>query len=152
MKATKKEIRATLRTMNRTDIFRLVKKIYGEATRENVYNFVEANAPSDKVRDSAYRIAYGRRNTPSCYLGKHGFFEPSKLGETIRLLKTYCGDPGSPYSKIPVKGNNHLWFVSPTYRHADYNKSRICAIKGNERLCELLISFAKKHFGNYAEQ
>ena len=50
------------------------------------------------------------------------------------------------YTKVPVLGYTHLYFVSPYYGHSDYNKWCALPIKGNEKFCATLIKLAKKYF------
>lgn len=56
---TKKHITAVLRTMDSTQIFRLYHIIYGgKVEKLKVYNFIEEFAPTNKVADAAYCLAY----------------------------------------------------------------------------------------------
>lgn len=46
--------------------------------------------------------------------------EPQNLISLVKWLKQFVG---TPYEKILIEGNLHIWFASPVYRHNDYNKS-----------------------------
>lgn len=151
---SKKYIQTVLRTMDSTQIFRIVHIIYGgKVERKQVYDFIHEFAPSIKVYDHAYKIAYNNKHDLlrcSCR-NKYGFQfqKDNEKHIIIESLKDEIKHQGTPYSKVPLMGHTHLYFCSPVYGHSDYNKWRACEIKGNERFCELIISVAKKCIANY---
>jgi len=148
MKASKKHIQETLRSLNTTEIFRLYKSIYGEINRSKLYDFIRYYAPTESIAKSAYAIAYGRK--PSYYSyrnwGTHGIYEPLPLQNIVNHLMEWCKDPASPYAKKPMLGHTHLYFCSPEYGHKDYNKWAALPIAGNERFCETAIRYAERYF------
>lgn len=66
--------------------------------------------------------------------------------QCVEELKRNIREGLTNYTKVPVLGYTHLYFVSPYYGHSDYNKWCALPIKGNEKFCETLIKVAKKHF------
>lgn len=64
----------------------------------------------------------------------------------VEELKRNIRDGLTNYTKVPLLGYTHLYFVSPYYGHRDYNKWCALPIKGNEKFCETLIKLAKKYF------
>lgn len=66
--------------------------------------------------------------------------------QCVEELKRNIKDGLNNYTKVPVLGYTHLYFVSPYYGHKDYNKWCALPIKGNEKFCETLIKVAKKYF------
>jgi hypothetical protein len=149
-KITKKEIAATLRTLDRTQIFRLFKAVNGgnEIDRSALSDFIVANAPTKKVRKAAYDIAYYPSNPhhhySEDYKGKHGFFEPLPRQKAVEYTMKQLQDPASSYSKFPIMGHTHLYFASIAYGHRDYNKWRSVKIEGNEKFCDMLIAYVNK--------
>jgi hypothetical protein len=142
---TKKYINQVLRTQDSTQVYRLVHHIYGKVTSEMVYNFVRENAPTQKVFNSAYNIAHNNKHDMTRLAAEttSNVFPKSRI---IAYLKEQIKDTDSPYVKRPILGQTGLYFCSPLYGHRDYNKTRVCDIKGNERFCELVIRYADKFF------
>ena len=149
---TKKEIQAVLRSLDATAIYRLYHKLHGTVSKSGVYDFVKQNAPINRVRIAADRIAYCQKNVDKrmnydydvrC---KHGIYHGNDLIEAVNYVKRQCAEAGSKYAKRPMLGNTHLYFCSPTFGHSDYNKVRSIPIAGNERFCELIIKYADKYF------
>lgn len=66
--------------------------------------------------------------------------------QCVEELKRNIREGLTNYTKVPVLGYTHLYFVSPYYGHRDYNKWCALPIKGNEKFCETLIKVAKKYF------
>ena len=69
-----------------------------------------------------------------------------KRWQCVEELKRNIKAGINNYTKVPVLGYTHLYFVSPYYGHSDYNKWCALPIKGNEKFCETLIKLAKKYF------
>lgn len=147
-KFAKKEIAATLRTMDPTKIHRLCVLVTGG---HNVLEFVKTHAPSNIVYDAAYNIAYPHTHAHVSeeYKSRHGHFEPLPRQAARLFFQAQAANGLNAYTKVPTMGNTHLYSASPYYGHADYNKARILKIEGNERFCELLV---KKYGINNYEQ
>ena len=135
----KKEIISTLRTMNRTAIFRLYKSIHGEINRYKIYDFIKEFAPTRAISKAAQDIAFGGRRMPA------PVETMGKRKEIVEAVKKYVSEPVTQYTKVPMLGHTHLYLCSPFFGHKDYNKSSVLPIKGNERFCELLINYSNKH-------
>lgn len=149
-KITKKAIVATLRTLDRTAIFKVAFKLFFESTgrkpniielRTGVYFIVKEFAPNNKIANMAYSLAYNTRNTSAAYKGKHGYFAPLPYQEIVDYTKQQLRGPVTPYTKYPMYGHTHLYFCSPVHGHSDYNKWRALPIKGNEKFCKTLVDY-----------
>jgi len=167
-KVTKKEILKTLRSYDVTAICRLYKRIHGEVPTEirgngnyqftclngfKVYQWAENFATSRKMGKMLYNLLdraahhwkYSIYDMEAVY-SKHGYYAPTLKQHIVQELLRNCADPKSNYAKRPVYGHTHLYFCSPIFGHADYNKWRAIPIKGNERFCELVVRYADKFF------
>jgi hypothetical protein len=148
MKPTKKYITSVLRTLNRTAIFKLFRAVSccnGKIDKGAVYDFIKKHAPTKRVANAAWDIAY---NSPhdsieSVYKGKYGHFAPLPRQEAVDYTKKQVKTP-SAYAKYPIKGHTHLYFASVSYGHKDYNKWQSVPLKGNERFVDALIRYVKK--------
>lgn len=61
------------------------------------------------------------------------------------MLRRLLTENPSNYTNVPMMGHTHLYFCSPSYGHADYNKVRACNIEGNENFCEKVCEIARRH-------
>jgi hypothetical protein len=146
-KITKKTIREILRTMDRSQIFNLTKKLKGDCQKYTVKKFIEEYAPIKKIYRKAFDIAYnGDVEHPRFLVKSVGAANGMKRKEVVDFLieNIELAKIGSAYAKLPFKGVTNLYFCSPTYGHSDYNKYRAISIKGNEEFCDILLSFAHK--------
>ena len=144
-----KNIQKILRTMDRTQIFRLYVQIFGKLDRNELYFFIVLNAPSKRVSRAAYDLAFRRaeRKYSDEEDRKHWqFIRDNIYHVAIEEFKEYAKNPESPYAKRPMMGYTHLYFASPIYRLEDYNKWEVMPIKGNERFCETICKLADKYF------
>ena len=140
-KVSKKEIKQVLRSLDKTAIFRLYARINRNVDRFGLYQFIQEYAPSKRVANMAYTLAYDthHNNVPYDLM--------TQKQKVVEYLKEQIKDVTSPYAKQPMWGNTHLYFCSPVYGHHDYNKWAALPINGNERFCELIIAIGKKYFG-----
>ena len=144
---SKKRIQQVLRTLDRTAIFRLTKIIYGDVERNHVYDLVKIYGPTKKIRSLAFDIALVNVRT-------HDFKTMNKRHLEYRNANKYYiavnyfkhQNPNSPYAKRPVMDETNLYFASPIYGLADYNKHLYMPISGNERFCETICKLADKYF------
>ena len=140
-----KQIQKVLRTMDKTQIFRIYFQIFGKIDRHKLHEFIIEYAPSKRVLTAAYYTAYTKRKP--YYSPKYlEFFHDNKYQQTVFLFKEYLKDRYSPYFKRPIMGEKYLYFASPVYGLSDYNKSEIMPIEGNERFCETICKLADKYF------
>lgn len=173
-KATTKEIVKTLRTCDTTQICRLYKRVFGEVPTEESWVYVDGVKVTYKHLDGfavyqwAKDYATSRRMNRALYEcldrashkwkysvydepyrhAPHGLYEPLLKQYIVNELLKHCQDPTSNYAKRPMYGHTHLYFCSPVYGHADYNKWRAIPIQGNERFCELVVRYADKFFND----
>ena len=139
-----KHIQKVLRTMDRTQIFRLYFQIFGKIDRHDLYLFIIKYAPSKRVRNAANCIVYYQ------YIPKSQeeiqkrleFLNANIYHRTIELLKVHIKDK----QKRPVMGKTHLYFVDIFPGSSEIGNLKIMPIKGNERFCETICKLADKYF------
>ena len=68
------------------------------------------------------------------------------MDEFPKELRELHDENHGNYTKVPMLGNTRLYFCSPTYGHADYNKVRTCNIEGNEAFCNKVIDLGERIF------
>lgn len=117
MKTTKKEIQKVLRSLDRTNIFKIAFLCgINTRNRHEVYDFIKKYSPSQKVTRLAGTLVYGG--------GKVFYFvSPPKLTVHDSVNFARRQDKDSNYCKIIIKGSTNYYWASPVYRHSDYNKS-----------------------------
>ena len=123
MKITKKTIATELKSLDITRTYRIAK-ICGVNLKNkmDIYNWLKSNAPTEKVKNKAYEVAF-ESNRPK--MVKNGFFIPSpqnRVLKTISHAKIEMTEKRGRYSKILIFGNNNIYWASPIYQHSDYNK------------------------------
>ena len=122
----KKEIQTVLRTLNRTAIFKAAKQ-HGVNVNDKwaVLQFIKDHAPSLRVKTKALDIAF-------CH-EKHDYSRctPNTIQSEFNYAKLQKAAGRSPYSKMLIIGHNNIYWASPEYGHADYNKS--IALPNTER-------------------
>lgn len=159
---TKKYIQSVMRTMDATQIYHVFCQYMGtksvgkrgsEYGRSDVYQFIKEFAPTQKIRSKAYNIAFGGINRNDVYVHSTdairknmAFYDANVRHFALSMFRNEINRPFGTYTKRPVMGKTHLYFVSPTYGFDDYNKRRMMPIKGNERFCELLVRMGDKVF------
>ena len=141
MKITKKAIATELKSLNITRTYRIAK-ICGInlQNRIHLYNWIKSNAPTDKVKNKAYEIAF---ESDRKKMVKNGLFKPSKpqnmVLKTISHAKVEMTEKRGRYSKILIFGDNNIYWASPIYQHDDYNKSiAMPRTQKNEKLANLI--------------
>lgn len=141
MKITKKTIATELKSLDITRTYR-ISKICGVNLKNkmDIYNWIKSNAPTEKVINKAYEIAFESNRKK---MVKNGFFMPSKpqnrVLSTIYHAKIEMSKKRGRYSKILIFGNTNIYWASPIYQHADYNKSiAMPRITKNEKLANLI--------------
>jgi hypothetical protein len=141
MKITKKTIATELKSLDITRTYRIAK-ICGVNVKNkmDIYNWIKSNAPTEKVKNKAYEIAF---ESDRKKMVKNGLFKPSKpqnmVLKTISHAKIEMAEKRGRYSKILIFGNNNIYWASPIYQHADYNKSiAMPRTQKNEKLANLI--------------
>lgn len=160
---TKKYIQSVMRTMDATQIYHVFCQYMGtksvgkrgsEYGRSDVYDFIKEFAPTQKIRGKAYNIAFGgiEKTNYQIMIAQRTarknieFYDANVRHFALSMFRNEINRPFDSYTKRPVMGETHLYFVSPTYGFDDYNKRRMMPIKGNERFCELLVRMGDKVF------
>ena len=140
MKITKKTIATELKSLDITRTYRIAK-ICGVNLKNkmDIYNWIKSNAPTEKVKNKAYEIAY---ESDRKKMVKNGFFMPSpqnRVLKTISHAKFEMAVKRGRYSKILIFGNTNIYWASPIYQHDDYNKSiAMPRTQKNEKLAYLI--------------
>ena len=141
MKITKKTIATELKSLDITRTYRIAK-ICGVnlQNRNELYHWIISNAPTEKVKNKAYEVAF---ESDRKKMVKNGFFKPSKpqnrVLKTISHAKIEMAEKRGRYSKILIFGDNNIYWASPIYQHADYNKSiAMPRTQKNEKLANLI--------------
>ena len=146
---SKKRIQQVLRTLDRTQIFRLYHKIYGNIDRIGIYDFINKFAPNNRVYYAAFNLAF-RKEEHEYSMDVDGkswqYKQENKYHIAMQRFRYYIKDINSPYTKRPIIHGSFLFFVSPIYGIDDYNRWKCMPIAGNERFCETICKLADKYF------
>ena len=155
MKFTKRAFRAALKANDQTKVWYLTAIKFGRTpTRKEVHDLIEEVA--DTIRDDrkAYAMAYDSQRkqriqaaeTMAWYRrGAYGQYGDSHYrNEALEMLRDLLTENHGNYTKVPMLGRTRLYFCSPAYGHADYNKVRTCKIEGNEVFCDKVIEIGNR--------
>lgn len=152
---TKAEIQRILRSENVQDIFNLTYRLYGGVVkREQVFHLILDYAPTKRARSKACVIAY--ENTHECRRAKEACTQESvqrraawsranQIQQVVQQFRYETSQRLGAHTQIPMMGFTHLYFCNPVFGHNDRHKQGVLPIAGNERLCELLCSAARKY-------
>lgn len=155
MKFTKTAFRVALKANDQTEVWRLISlKIGSKPTRTQVYNtVVELSTTSElTTMRMARKMAFGegakKRMAQNAFIAswakRGGMRQYSKKTEALAMLRRLLTEKLSNYTKVPMMGHTHLYFCSPSYGHADYNKVCTCNIEGNEDFCKKVVNIAER--------
>lgn len=146
---SKKRIQQVLRTLDRTQIFRLYHQIYGNIDRSGIYDFINKFAPNNRVYNAAFNLAF-RKEEQDYSMDVDGkswqYNHENKCHIAMQWFRYYIKNLKSPYTKRPIIHGSYLFFVSPIYGMDDYNRWKCMSIAGNERFCETICKIADKYF------
>ena len=146
---SKKRIQQVLHTMDRTQIFRLYKKKYGNIDRSGIYDFINKFAPNNRVYHAAFNLAF-RKDEHDYSMDQDGkswqYTQENKYHIAMQWFRYYIKNINSPYTKRPIIHGSYLFFVSPIYGMDDYNRWKCMPIAGNERFCETICKLADEYF------
>lgn len=155
MKFTKKAFRAALKANDQKKVWHLTAvKFLRTPTQKEVYDLIKEVASTIRDERKAYAMAYQSQRkqrfevaaTMAWYkrgaYGQYGDFHyrHEALIMLRRLLTEYHGN----YTKVPMLGHTHLYFCSPSYGHADYNKVCTCKIEGNEEFVKKIVNIGER--------
>ena len=65
------------------------------------------------------------------------------------MLRRLLTENPSNYTKMPMMGHTYLYFCSPSYGHADYNKVCTCSIEGNEEFVNKIVKIGEKFMAKH---
>lgn len=141
--------------MDRTQIFRLYFKIYGNIDRSGIYDLINKFAPNNRVYHAAFNLAF-RKEEHDYSMDQDGkswqYNQANKYQIAMQWFRYYIKNINSPYTKRPIIHGIYLFFVSPIYGIDDYNRWKCMPIAGNERFCETICKLADKYFPKYDKQ
>lgn len=154
MNFTKKAFRAALKANDQTEVWHLTAvKLGRKPERLEVLHLVEELATTNRDYKKAWAVAFRdndcRRGAfaDAIFLKRGGFrqYDDSHYRSVaLQMLRRLLTEKNSNYTKVPMMGHTHLYFCSPSYGHADYNKVRTCSIEGNEEFVNKIVNIAEK--------
>ena len=159
MKFTKKAFRAALKANNKTEVWKLAAVKLGKTpTRAELKKFILEMSTTRRDDDKAFDFAYNT-STPrkirfhECeqeFISRNNY-ENFKMmcarndkTTALEMLRRLLTEKPGNYTKVPMMGHTHLYFCSPSYGHADYNKIRTCNIEGNEKFCNKVVELGER--------
>lgn len=153
MKFTKKALRAALKANNQTEVWLLTAVKFGRTpSKKEVYDIVKEVASTIRDERKAYAMAYNssrkedqRMAMDEAWMRRGAYRQNDGRADALNMLRRLLTENPSNYTKVPMMGRTHLYFCSPSYGHADYNKVRTCNIEGNENFCEKVCEIARRH-------
>ena len=146
MKFTKKAFRAALKANNKTEVWHLMAvKMGRKPTFNEVYETIKEIATTDRDARKAFTMADTRKVI---------FCESTNIvngprGEALAMLRRLLTEGVSSYTKVPMMGHTHLYFCSPSYGHADYNKVRTCNIEDNEEFVNKIVKIGERFMAKH---
>jgi hypothetical protein len=151
---TKKAFRSALKANDQTEIWHLTAvKLGRRPERLEVLHLVEelstTNRDYKKAWSLAFRDNYCRRGAQQDAIfiqrgGVRQYDDSHYRSAALAMLRNLLTEKNSNYTKVPMMGHTHLYFCSPSYGHADYNKVRTCAIEGNEDFVKKILDIADR--------
>ena len=154
MKFTKKAFRAALKANDQTEIWHLTAvKLGRKPERFEVLHLVEELAITNRDYKKAWAVAFRdndvRRGAlaDAIFLKRGGFrqYDDSHYRSVaLKMLRQLLTEESWSYTKVAFIGHTHLYFCSPEYGHADYNKVRTCKIEGNEEFVKKIVELSHR--------
>jgi hypothetical protein len=151
---TKKAFRAALKANDQTEIWHLTAvKLGRRPERLEVLHLVEELSTTNRDYKKAWSLAFRdndcRRGAQqdAMFIHRGGFrqYDDSHYrSAALAMLRKLLTEKTSNYTKVPMMGHTHLYFCSPSYGLADYNKVRTCAIEGNEDFVKKILDVADR--------
>lgn len=160
MKFTKTAFRAALKANDRTEVWHLAAVKIGRKPKWlEVCNLIENVADTQKDRKKAWNLTFNGRNEEKrviaandVFLKRGGFRQYDAFhyrSVALQMLRRLLTENPSNYTKMPMMGHTHLYFCSPSYGHADYNKVRTCNIEGNEEFVNKIVNIAERFMAKH---
>ena len=141
-KFTKTAFRKALRENDQTEVWHLAAIKYGRTpTRKEVQCLVELVADTTSANHKAFPMAYtslrksNLREIMAKAWDRRGAYRQYDIHyyreKALKLLRELAVEPlNYHYTKVPMSGMTHLYFCSPHFGHADYNKVCTCPLNG----------------------
>lgn len=160
MKFTKKALRAALKANNQTEVWHLTAVKFGRTpSKKEVYDLIKEVASTIRDDRKAYVMAYqsqrkqrleGAELMAWYSRGAYGQYGDSHYRTVaLEMLRRFLTEKHGNYTKVPMMGHTHLYFCSPSYGHADYNKVRTCNIEGNEEFVNKIVKIGEKFMAKH---
>lgn len=141
MKFTKKAFRDAVRRSDRTLVWHLAAIRLGHTpTKDEVYDLIHCCCTVRKQRRLANWLTYLNTDEAKraqadndAFVRRGGYAQYGTAHYrqvALKMLRRLATEPLSGYTKVPMFGHTHLYFTSPVYGHADYNKVRTCLLNG----------------------
>lgn len=152
MKFTKKALRAALKANNQTEVWHLTAVKFGRTPlKKEVYDLIKEVASTIRNDRKAYAVAYNssrkeyqRRAIDEAWMRRGAYRQNDGRADALNMLRRLLTENPSNYTKVPMMGHTHLYFCSPQYGHADYNKVCTCNIEGNEEFVNKIVKIGEK--------
>lgn len=152
MKFTKKALRAALKANNQTEVWHLTAVKFGRTPlKKEVYDLIKEVASTIRNDRKAYAVAYNssrkeyqRRAIDEAWMRRGAYRQNDGRADALNMLRRLLTENPSNYTKVPMMGHTHLYFCSPKYGHADYNKVCTCNIEGNEEFVNKIVKIGEK--------
>lgn len=155
MNFTKKAFRAALKANDQTEVWHLTAvKLGRKPTKKEVCELIEEVADTVRDKSKAYSMAFHSMRQQRIHAaetmawyrrGAYGQYGDSHYrNEALIMLRRLLTENHGNYTKVPMMGHTHLYFCSPSYGHADYNKVRTCNIEGNEEFVNKIVNIGEK--------
>jgi len=120
MKITKKEIQRVIRTMDRTQIYRIARLSgVNVDCKHKVYNFILMNAPNKKLQKKALSITF-KDDKIIC---NSTVYMPVTKAVRFAINQKKYGIIHTEYRKVLLTSQHFIYWCHPEYGHNDYNKS-----------------------------
>lgn len=143
MKFTQTAFRQAVRENNQTLVWKLTAiKVGHTPTKTEVSSLIDTivKPKSQRAINNAWDLAHTsfRKGKIEFDLAFHwnarGAFRQYDIHyyreKALKMLRRLISEPLSGYTKVAMFGHTNLYFCSPTYGHADYNKVCTCPLNG----------------------
>lgn len=157
MKFTKTAFRAALKANDQTEVWHLAAIKMGRTpTRHEVYMMVKEISSSMRDERRAFSIAYNssrkeaqRGAIDEAWISRGAYRQNDGRAYALEMLRRLLTENCGNYTKVPMMGHTHLYFCSPSYGHADYNKVCTCNIEGNEEFVKKIVKIGEKFMAKH---
>lgn len=143
---TKKQIQTELRKLDPTAVFRIAKLAgVNVENRVELMRFVEDNAPTKKVYNSAYRLTLCADQANQIKTVHNRIEQPIMDAADFMRRQISDGSMNTNYGKVLIEGNNNIYWAHTSHGHSDYNKSvAFKNTKQNRKVMDLINLMLKK--------